>query len=255
MKIITGLFMAWGNFLTIPCPCKKWDGGLKNYMLGCLPFVGLIIGLLWAALCVLFVWIGMPFQLLAFALTFIPFALCGFMHLDGFMDCCDAIMSRKPLEQKQMILKDSHCGAFAVVSAVFMILADYSCISAALNGGIDFVNLCMIPIVSRAVAGANVILRKPIGHSQYAHGAGSEDQSQKKKALLIIAVQLIIFCGAGLIFATSLASSLLVIGLTAAITYLAALIAKRQLGGMSGDIAGYSIVWGELAGIFSMLFI
>ena len=37
MKIITGLFMAWGNFLSLPCPVKKWDNDLKNYMLGFLP--------------------------------------------------------------------------------------------------------------------------------------------------------------------------------------------------------------------------
>ena len=44
MKLITGLFMAWGNFLTVPCPLKKWDNDLKNYMLGFLPSVGLIVG-------------------------------------------------------------------------------------------------------------------------------------------------------------------------------------------------------------------
>ena len=31
MKIFIGLFMAWGNFLTVPCPLKKWDNDLKNY--------------------------------------------------------------------------------------------------------------------------------------------------------------------------------------------------------------------------------
>ena len=36
---------------------------------------------------------------------------------------------------------------------------------------------------------------------------------------------------------------------TAVVTELAGAHARKQLGGMSGDIAGYSIVWGELAGI------
>lgn len=245
--------MAWGNFLTLPCPCKRWDSDLKNYMLGCLPSIGLIIGLIWAGLCILFVWLGMPFLVLSFVLTFILFALCGFMHLDGFMDCCDAIMSRKPLEDRQKILKDSHCGAFAVVSVVFMILGYYSCISTALSIGIDFIDLVIIPVISRAVAGASVILRKPIGHSQYAQGAGSENKTQKRNAIIVILVQIMVFCGVGLILATNLIPSVLVIAATGVATYLATLTAKRQLGGMSGDIAGYGIVWGELVGIFSML--
>ena len=61
MKLITGFFMAWGNFLTLPCPLKKWDNDLKNYMLGFLPSVGLIVGLLWALLCLLMVWLAIPF--------------------------------------------------------------------------------------------------------------------------------------------------------------------------------------------------
>lgn len=253
MKIFTGLFMAWGNFLTVPCPCKKWDSDLKNYMLGFLPSVGFILGILWAAITLLLVWLGLPFLVLSFVITFVLFALCGFMHLDGFMDCCDAIMSRKPIEVKQQILKDSHCGAFSVVSVVFMILAYYSVLSTAISTGIDFVDLCLIPIISRAVAGANVLLRKPIGHSQYAEGAGAEDMTQKKKAVLLIVLQVLIYGAIGLLIAANLLPTLIVICLTATATYLATIYGKRQLGGMSGDIAGFSITWGELAGVFSML--
>ena len=252
MKIITGLFMAWGNFLTIPCPLKKWDGDLKNYMLALLPTVGMILGAIWAALCLGLVWLGFPYLVLSFLVTFIPFALCGFMHLDGFMDCCDAIMSRKPIEEKQLILKDSHCGAFAVVSLAFMLLAYYSFVSTAISAGIDFIDLCMIPIISRSVASVNVLLRKPIGHSQYAKGAGAEDKKQKRTAIIIVLIQVIIYCTIGALIATYLWPSALVVIVTAIATYLTTVFAKRQLGGMSGDIAGFSIVWGELCGIFAM---
>ena len=253
MKIFTGLFMAWGNFLTVPCPCKKWDSDLKNYMLGFLPSVGFILGLLWTAITILLLLLGFPYLVMSFIVTFVLFALCGFMHLDGFMDCSDAIMSRKPMEIKQKILKDSHCGAFSVVSVVFMILAYYSFISTAISLGIDYVDLCLIPVISRAVAGANVLLRKPIGHSQYAEGAGAEDMDQKKKAVLLILLQVIVFSAIGLLLAANIISTIAVIIMTAVGSYISTVYAKRQLGGMSGDIAGLSIVWGELAGIFAMI--
>ena len=146
MKLLTGFWMAWGNFLALPCPCKKWDNDMKNAMLGFLPLTGLIIGAVWAGLCVLFVMLGLPYLVISFLVTFSLFALYGFIHLDGFMDCCDAIMSRRPVEEKQKILKDSHCGAFAVISLAFMLLAYYAFISTALSFGIDFVDLCMIPV-------------------------------------------------------------------------------------------------------------
>lgn len=253
MKLITGFFMAWGNFLTIPCPLKKWDNDLKNYMLGFLPAVGLIIGGLWTASTIFLVWFGTPFLVMAFLMTFLLFAMCGFMHLDGFMDCSDAIMSRKPIEVKQQILKDSHCGAFSIVSVLFMLLGYYSFIATALGGAIDFVDLIIIPVLSRSVAGLFVINAKPIGHSQYAEGLGANDNSQKKKASVLIVIQGLIACAVCLILASDIIPTLAVMGFSILGTLIAILYARKSLGGMSGDIAGFGIVWGELLGIFGML--
>ncbi len=244
--------MAWGNFLTLPCPLKRWDKDLKNYMLGFLPSVGLIIGGLWAGICLLLAWLTFPFLIIGFLLTLTPFALCGFMHLDGFMDCCDAIMSRKPLEQRQQILKDSHTGAFAVVSLAFLLLGFHAFLSTAISSGLDFINLMMIPVVSRSISAANVLLRQPMGHSQYAQGTGALDQQQKRKAVFIILLQLVVYCGGGLYFAIDPDSTAVVMGATALAGLISILYGKRQLGGMSGDIAGYGIVWGELFGVLAL---
>ena len=189
--------MAWGNFLTLPCPLKRWDNDLKNYMLGFLPSVGLIIGLIWAGVSLLLAVLPIPFLVTAFLLTMVPFVLSGFLHLDGFMDCCDAILSRRPLEERQRILKDSHTGAFAVISVVFLLMGFHAFFSSALSISIDFVDLCLIPAVSRSASGLNVLLRRPMGTSQYAKGEGASDSKQKKKASAIILVQLILFSAAG----------------------------------------------------------
>ena len=76
---------------------------------------------------------------------------------------------------------------------------------------------------------------------------------QKKKAAAMIVIQLLVFCLAGLVPSVSRPATLLVIGIEALITLMAITLAKRSLGGMSGDIAGFGIVFGELAGIFAML--
>ena len=112
---IYGLFMAWGMFLSIPCPCKIWDEKARPWQLVYLPVAGLLVGALWAlAAYALGSFDRLP-ALRAAVLAALPFLLTGFLHLDGFMDCCDAIFSRRPLEKRREILKDSHVGSFAVI--------------------------------------------------------------------------------------------------------------------------------------------
>ena len=44
-----------------------------------------------------------------------PVAVTGGIHLDGYADTSDALSSYGDREKKLEILKDSHCGAFAVI--------------------------------------------------------------------------------------------------------------------------------------------
>lgn len=89
---IYGFFMAWGMFLTIPCPKKIWRESARRKMLACLPLIGLIVGGIWA-LCA---WLGsfLPQPLAALLCAAAPWLITGFMHLDGYMDVCDAVLSR-----------------------------------------------------------------------------------------------------------------------------------------------------------------
>ena len=95
-------------------------------MLVMFPVIGLIMGILWYGLFLLIRVANIPAPLAAALLTAYPFAISGFIHLDGFMDCNDAILSRRPLEERRRILKDSHVGAFAVITAILLFLLFYA---------------------------------------------------------------------------------------------------------------------------------
>ena len=289
MKLLTGFLMTWGNFCSLPCPVKRWDDNCKSLMLGFLPTIGLVIGLLWAGIYVGLVYLSFPFLVVSFILAFLPFSLCGFMHMDGFMDCSDAIMSRRPLEEKQRILKDTHTGAFAVISAVFMILGYFAFISTAASMGMDFVNIVIITVLSRSIAGLEVLLSRPLGTSQYAALADSsvseadetgetsaadeadvteetdmtEETAEtkqkpaaatKKQGIILLLIQLIIYTASGFLASSFYPSTALVYGAVFVGTFIAITYAKKQLGGMSGDIAGYGIVWGEFCGVAMLVF-
>ncbi len=249
-KYLTAFSMTWGNFCTLPCPIKLWDTKCQSLMLGWLPTVGAAIGGIWAACYYLLLYVKIPFFACTFLMTFIPYFLCGFMHMDGFMDCSDAIMSRKPLEDRQRILKDSHTGAFAVISIIFIILAAFSFIIQAILSNADLINFILIAIISRSVSALAVLLSKPIQVSQYVE----MQSTTKKDGIFLLLIQLIVYLAILLFFAESLLNSALVGLATALGTILFITYGKKQLGGMNGDIAGYGIVWGEVIGLFILMF-
>lgn len=257
MKVVIGFFMAWGNFITLPCPYKKWDSSLKNMMLMFLPAIGAVIGILWLLITVLLQYLGVPNLINAVISVFFIFAICGFMHLDGFMDCNDAILSRRPLEERQRIMKDSNVGSFAVVTLVFLLLAWFAAMYVILAGSVDYEMIFFIPIVSRGFAGLYVMGFKPIGHSQYVEDYKEPDR-WKYRAGVILQLVIFISIAAYLMFRYDLAYLqvfAVMIGVEIVVGLLAVLFARHQLGGMSGDIAGYVICFSELAGVLTLAII
>ena len=259
--LVTAFFMAWGNFITLPCPYKRWDNRLKNGMLMLLPSVGLVVGVLWMLLADVLSLLPIPSALIVIALIFYIFKISGYMHLDGFMDCCDAILSRRPLEERQRIMKDSTVGSFAVVSLGLLLLVWYGALSAsadALKSPVFALALLYIPIVSRTVSGLCVLGYRPIGHSQYVESYKEKNRGKYRLGALIqVAVYLLlgilVMIGPlGFGPAPVLRAALIPAAVTAAAAYFACLYARHQLGGMSGDIAGYTISLSELAGALTM---
>ena len=162
----TGFMMSWGMFLAIPCPCRIWDEKARPHMVACLPLTGGVVGLVWAAMAWLLQRLGCPAPLRAVLLAAAPWLVTGFLHLDGYMDVCDALLSRRDLATRQKILKDSHCGAFAVICMV--LLAAGQCALFAGAPWLRLLPLGAIPVASRACASVAVQRLRPMGTSQYA---------------------------------------------------------------------------------------
>lgn len=245
-KIATAFFMAWGMFFAVPCPYRKWDDALRGAMLLCFPLIGALIGGIWAAVSWLLMRAACPPLLTAVFLTAVPFLLTGFIHLDGFMDCCDAILSRRDLEERRKILKDSRTGSFAVICIVLLLLTEVSLFDAAdLTGG-RRLYLVLIPVVSRLCSAAAVFGLEPMPGSSY---AGEFRRNLRPWYAPTVMAALIAVTG-GMI---ALGGPVGFCGLLAAFgAGLAIGQGRRQLGGMSGDISGYAITIGELCGIAAL---
>ncbi len=259
-KILTGFCMCWGMFCYIPGP-KKWDEEARPYMLAWLPTVGAIMGIIWALCLRLFLRYDIPDMAGSALLVWMPFILSGFMHVDGYMDVNDAVMSRGSLEKKRAILKDSRCGTFAIVSLIFLILIEFGCM-ASVYGGLhlwyrdsfevylySLFRLIVIMMVPRAVSGFVMMTAKPMDTSQYFEMKKNTGAAVflVAQAVILFAVMLLLISNVG-VSAMCFTSVMCILG-----SLISMAIARRDLQGMNGDIAGYGILWGELMGIVSMM--
>lgn len=239
MKLIKAFFMCLGMFTAIPCPYRPWDEDARDWMLVMLPPVGLVIGLMWFGLD----WLGWMFiQPIGCALDIaLPWLLTGFIHLDGYMDTCDAILSWRPLEKRLSILKDVHTGAFAVVGLGLLMMFSYAAASA-LDWG-DLRALLFVPVVSRCGSAFCVLTLKPIGHSEYANTAGKSAQRIAVAAMWLVAL------AACAIWLRALALALV---FETAIYAAAMAWACRTLQGVSGDLAGFALSISECAALIAL---
>lgn len=270
--------MAWGNFSAIPCPYHKWHDDSRKAMLSMLPIVGIMISCITVAAWWILDMLGVPDILTGVLVTAVYFCTAGFIHLDGFMDCSDAILSRRPeLEERQRILKSSDVGAFAVISLMLMLMIfTASMIILAQDFDIQRAGmLAGVMVISRCMAADNVMRKPAMKTSQYIDLGDSDavaatdsvkpeaaKKSQKKKltgedfVLSLIAVLTVVILPA--ICASGTGNRLLediVLFIPVVAVLIAAAIAGRnarnQLGGMNGDIAGYMIVMSETAGVLA----
>lgn len=263
MKYIQAFFMSLGMFSTIPCPYRPWNDRARHLMLVFLPLVGLVIGFLWYGLSLLTDRINLPIPMQTAVLMLYPYLISGFIHLDGFMDTSDALLSRRPLEEKLRILKDPHSGAFAVISVGILFLVCFSSMLSAVEQlhfkqaldiaeGDPMLALILIPVITRCCSAIAVLAGKPLAHSQY-----REEPGTKKPVVKVIAVSLMglaailaaLGIGAG-VYLPEATRSVPVVLAGAAAGYLAAILGvMRQLKGVSGDLAGYALTIGEATAV------
>ena len=250
-SFIYGFFMAWGMFLSVPCPVRIWDEKARGRMLACLPLIGGIAGGLWVLIAWLIPLIKVPKFIGTLVLAAFPFLITGFIHLDGFMDVCDAVLSRRNIEERIRILKDSHCGAFAVICVILLMLFQWAMFLSADISNISLLSLALIPVSVRACAGIAVTALKPMKSSQYAKkdaNAGNASAEKPKNTLNLIILSVLLLVSAALPFIFDGLRGFAPASACCAY-WLAVFLGYRQFGGISGDISGFALTIGEFAGI------
>ena len=243
-KYFKGFLMAISMFTIIPLPKYEWDDeGGKNIM-KFYPVIGLIVGVIWYGVFRILNLLGASIMVTTAVTLITPFILTGMLHLDGYMDVCDALLSRRDKETKLRILKDSTVGAFSVISVVLLLLVEFAGMFTVLNKNLDMRMLIFIPIASRAINGYFIVSQEMLGQSSLAkffkEGTGKVDEIILLGTYVLVA--LITFFTLGINYLIAI----LAMGL---ISFILLLKVKKELGGINGDVAGYILVLMEFTGI------
>ena len=235
MIVLQTIAVAFAMFSAIPVPQFDWNEKNMRYAMCAFPLIGAVCGALWCLCGAL----PLPALVRAGGFCLVPVWVTGGIHLDGYADTCDALSSYGSREQKLEILKDPHCGAFAVIRLCSYFLAYF-----ALCTAVQFtprIGLCwtLALVLERALSGL-AIASFPLARSTgLAHTfASAADRKAVCSVLLVLAgllcAALVLLGGGALVLAALL------------VFWRYRVVSDRQFGGITGDLAGWFLQKAEL---------
>lgn len=180
----------------------------------------------------------------------VPFILTGMLHLDGFMDVCDALLSRRSKEEKLRILKDSHTGAFAVIALAMLFTVNFAAVYTIVDINTNPLGFIFIPIISRSLIGYLLLSKEAMKGSSlgafFKQGTGVVDRALLMMALIVATFTAIVFINvnAGIMVSVMIVTALLLVDNCC-----------REFDGISGDTAGFGLVMAETVGILILALI
>jgi adenosylcobinamide-GDP ribazoletransferase len=224
---LTGLLAAF-QFLTILPVKRDFSAEQLGRSAVYFPLVGIVIGLLLAAINYVFSLI-FPSAVVNILLVAALAVLSGGLHLDGLADTLDGIAGHRTAAERLEIMRDSRIGGFGAIGVALFLLIEYVSLNS-IPANLKFYVLILAPALSRWVM-VNTIFAYPYARPSGLGKAFKEVVNWRHWAIatvvsLILSVVLFKVAGPAILAGTWV------------IITLAALFLKRQLNGLTGDTYG-----------------
>ena len=211
MIVLQTIAVAFAMFSAIPVPQFEWNEKNMRYAMCAFPLIGVVIGAAWCVCGTL----PLPDLAKAAGFALVPVWVTGGIHLDGYADTCDALSSYGDREKKLEILKDPHCGAFAVIRLCSYFLAYFAlctCVSFTPRVGVLWV---LALVLERALSGLAVASFPMAKNTGLAHTfATAADKTVVRRVLAVL--------------------------------WRYHAVSRKQFGGITGDLAGWFLQKAEL---------
>jgi len=246
MKLHLQAAIAAFQFLTrLPIPVQvPFAGDVLRRSVIYFPLAGALIGLCISMLAWLLSFL-LPVGPSAVIVLGLWIALSGGLHLDGWMDTADGVLSHRSRERMLEIMKDSRVGAMGVIAAVLLLILKWSLLSELMDLESEhrtagLLLLAIIPMWSRAWMAAAIA-----GWPNARQGEGIGAMFNGVKGIAVLAAFFIAALCSALVLSFYFVSTIhilmaliILLFITIAVGSGLASALNRKLGGLTGDTYG-----------------
>jgi adenosylcobinamide-GDP ribazoletransferase len=199
--------------------------------------LGLALGAVWWAAAE--VW---PPAVAAAVVVIADLALTGMLHLDGLVDSADGLLPHLERDRRLDVMADPRAGAFGVGAAGAVLLARWVALSALAPRALLLGGLWCASRAAMALTTARVPYARPSGLAAAFVAAGRRRSTEVAVAAGLAGAVVLGAMGRGW------GGAVAVVAVAAAAAAVVAL-ARRRLGGFTGDVLGAAGMVGETAGL------
>jgi adenosylcobinamide-GDP ribazoletransferase len=209
------------------------------------PVVGLIVGAVAALVFAIAHALSLPHEIGAILAVAAAIALTGALHEDGLADTADGFGGGVERWQRLAIMRDSRIGSYGMIALILALLLRVAALAALPGPGRVAAALIAAHVLSRAAL-VPVLRHEPLARDDgLAAGAGRPPAGVSNVALALAAILALLFLG----ISTAIAAGLVVTATTLGLAWLA----RRQIGGQTGDVLGAMQQIGEIGVLLALL--
>jgi adenosylcobinamide-GDP ribazoletransferase len=209
------------------------------------PVVGALIGLVGALALAFSVNFGIaPLPAATIAVGCLVL-VTGAMHEDGLADLCDGFGGGTNPERKLEIMKDSRLGTYGAAALILSLLLRVGTLAGLV--AVDLPLACTVIVASGAVSRAAGLMPVALLPPARPFGAGFAAARPSPAAMGLAAAMSVLFACLPLLAGANLPRIIAALVAALLAAYGIAALARRQIGGQTGDVAGAAQQAAEIA--------
>jgi len=193
------------------------------------PIIGALIGLAGGITYAIAFGLGLPGLVAALIAVAVTALLTGALHEDGLADMADGFGGGRTRENKLALMRDSRIGAYGVLALLLVVAIKVGAVADMKTTGAAIAGLIAAGAASRAVMPALMRWVPPARKDGLSAMAGKPQRDPVWTGIAIaVVISVVLLSWTGVV-------ALLVCGIGALVV---AWLAKRQIGGQTGDVLG-----------------
>jgi adenosylcobinamide-GDP ribazoletransferase len=249
-SLLADFWLCLGFYTRLPIPQAAREAPpltLANFprAVRILPLTGAILGAIAALVLGMAIGIGFPPYLAAPLTVCCLILLSGALHEDGLADCADGFFGGATRERKLDIMRDSQIGTFGALALVLSVYVRAASLASIADESLSLAATVLIgaAALSRSAALIPLALLPPARQD----GAGFAAGKPEPLALGAAACLALVFALFPVAAGSGLARTILAIAVATGAAYATVPLAKKHIGGQTGDVAGAAQQLSEIA--------